>query len=72
MTQSRAWRITYQGTPDMGRALASTLEEEGVAIAGIVVDGTTEAVNTAINVFRSRFPGAGGSVTIEGDDAGDD
>jgi hypothetical protein len=37
-----------------------------------VVDGTTEAVNTAINVFRSRFPGAGGSVMIERDDGGDD
>jgi hypothetical protein len=68
MTQSRAWRITYQGSPDMGRALAATLEEEGLPIAGIVVDGTTEEISTAINAFRSRFPGAGGSVTIEGDD----
>jgi hypothetical protein len=29
----------------MGRALASTLEEEGVTIAGVLVDGTTEAIN---------------------------
>jgi hypothetical protein len=68
MTEPRAWRITYQGLPGMGRALASTLEEEGVSIEGVVVDGTTEEISTAINAFRSRFPDAGGSVTIEGED----
>jgi hypothetical protein len=34
--------------------------------------GTAEAITTAVNKLRKRFPGAGGSMTIEGDDGGDD
>ena len=70
MTQAHARRITYQGSPEMGRALAATLEQEGVVVSSFVVDGTTEAINTAVNAFRRRFPDAGGSVTIEGDEGG--
>ena len=68
MTQAYARRITYQGSPEMGRALAAALEEEGVIVSSLVVDGTTDAINAAVSAFRRRFPDAGGSVTIEGDD----
>ena len=61
-------RITYQGSPEMGRALAATLEEEGLIVSSLVVDGTTDAINAAVSTFRRGFPDAGGSVTIEGDD----
>jgi hypothetical protein len=34
----------------MSRALASALvEEEGVTVSGLVVDGTTRAINAAVN-----------------------
>jgi hypothetical protein len=68
MIQTHARRITYQGSSEMGRALADALEEEGIVVSSLVVDGTTDAINAAVSAFRRRFPDAGGSVTIEGDD----
>jgi hypothetical protein len=41
------------------------------ATVALFVWGTQIAVTAAVDKFRKRFPGAGGSVTIEGDD-GDD
>lgn len=43
---------------------------EGVVVA-LFAWGTQDAITGAVNKFRKRFPGAGGSITIEGDD-GDD
>jgi hypothetical protein len=41
------------------------------ATVALFMWGTQIAVTAAVDKFRKRFPGAGGSVTIEGDD-GDD
>lgn len=92
MTQTEARRITYQGSPALGGALAQMLRKEGVRVdlrpaegveerdltsmaeGGVVALfawGTQDAITGAVNKFRKRLPGAGGSVTIEGDD-GDD
>jgi hypothetical protein len=44
---------------------------EGVVVA-LFAWGSQAAITAAVNKFRKRFPGAGGSVTIEGDDGRDD
>jgi hypothetical protein len=76
MTETRVRRVTYQGNPALARSLALMLEEQGARVklrrpqATFERDATSEAESVAINEFRKRFPDAGGSVLIEGDDDG--
>jgi hypothetical protein len=62
-------RLRRPQATDEQRELASMLQN---VASGLLVWGTAEAITTAVNKFRQRFPGAGGSVTIEGDHGGDD
>jgi hypothetical protein len=62
-------RLRRPQAADEQRDLASMLEN---IASGLLVWGTAEAITTAVNKLRKRFPGAGGSMTIEGDDGGDD
>ena len=58
-----------QATYEQGDA---TSRAESVASGLLVYRTTPEAIDAAVNEFRKRFPDAGGSVLIEGDDGGDD